>query len=180
MCRGRQVGGPFMTGAPDTVSGRRALSLAFVSAAGRAPAFLIPVLIAAALGAGRETDAYFIAYSAALFLGGTLAQGIEQAVVPFAAYAIHRALAPRRYLDAAARRSALTSGLLWSIGVPAFVFIAVAPSMRTAIIRYAIALTPLSLCWCAAAVFTGALVSQWKIGSATGSMLWRGLGGLLG
>ena len=71
---------------------------------GWALTFLIVAIIAAIFGSGWQTDAYFIAYSAVLFLGGTLAQGVEQAIVPFAAREIGRANgSPRRYLDAAAR-----------------------------------------------------------------------------
>jgi len=168
-------------GGPHAVQSltRRTVSLTLVSVVARAPAFLIPVLIAAVFGAGHETDAYFLAYSAVLFLGGTLAQGIEQAVVPFAAQVIHRAAAPRHYLDRAAVRFVLVSAICWSLGIP--VFLSVANSaLRSAILGYVGTFTPLALLWCGAAVFTGALVSQWKIAAATGSMLWRGIGALVG
>src|ERR1051326_995196 len=98
---------------------RRALYLAFVSAVGRAPAFLIPILIAGFFGAGRATDAYFIAYSAVLFLGGTVAQGVEQAIVPFAARLIElRDGTARWYLDRAAFGSAAVAAVIWVVGVP--------------------------------------------------------------
>src|SRR5258708_15801226 len=153
--------------------------LDLVSAAARAPAFLIPVLIAATFGAGRATDAYFVAYSAVLFLGGTLAQGIEQAIAPFAARVIHEEAAPRRYLDRAAVRCAGAGAFVWIIGVPIFTGLATA-SLRSSILGYAALFTPLTLCWCAAAAFTGTLIAQWKIGWATGAMLWRGMGAVLG
>ena len=159
---------------------KRTLYLAFVSASARAPAFLVPILIAAFFGAGVSTDAYFIAYSAVLFLGGTVAQGVEQAIVPFAARQVHlRDGTARWFLDHAALRTAAVAAALWIVGVPVFV-IAAAPGLGTHVLRYAASFTPLALAWCAAAVFGGALVSQWKIASATGSMLWRGLGALLG
>ena len=146
----------------------------------RVPAFLIPVVIAAIFGAGPDTDAYFLAYSAVLFLGGTVAQGTEQAVVPFAAQEIARGdSAPRVYLDRAARRFAQLGGLVWLIGVP-LVALAVDVTVRSAVIRYAIFFTPFAVAWCAVAVFAGALVSQWRIATATGSMLWRGAGAMLG
>ncbi len=159
---------------------RRALYLALVSAVARAPAFVIPILLAAIFGSGQRTDAYFIAYSAVLFLGGTLGQGVEQAIVPFAARQLHRADGSAgRYLDAAARRSAAAGLVTWLVGVPILVGLA-APALRRLILQYALCLTPLALAWCAAAVFSGALVSQGRIARATGSMLWRGAGALVG
>jgi putative peptidoglycan lipid II flippase len=162
------------------ITARRAIVLAFVSAIARVPAFLIPIVIAALFGAGRETDAYFLAYSAILLLGGTVAQGSEQAVVPFAAQEIARAgAAPRHYLDVAARRLAISGLLLWIVGLPLLGLIAGA-DIRASVIRYGLYLLPLAAGWCGAAVFGGALVSQWRIGTATGSMLWRGAGALVG
>ena len=67
----------------------RALYLAFISAVARVPGFLIPLLIAAVFGAGQETDAYFLAYGAVFLTGGTLAQGIESAIVHFSSSARH-------------------------------------------------------------------------------------------
>jgi putative peptidoglycan lipid II flippase len=161
-------------------SARSALYLALVSLVARAPAFLIPILIAAVFGSGQETDAYFIAYSAVLFLGGTLGQGVEQAIVPFAAREINRLNgSPRRYLDAAARGSATAGLATWLVCLPILVGLA-APPLRHMILEYATCFTPLALAWCAAAAFSGALVSQWRIARATGSMLWRGAGALCG
>ena len=161
-------------------SARRALYLALVSAVARAPAFLIPILIAAIFGSGQRTDAYFIAYSAVLFLGGTLGQGVEQAIVPFAAREIHRSDGSAgRYLDAAARRSTAAGLVAWLVCLPILVGLA-APALRPLIVEYALRFTPLALAWCAAAAFSGALVSQSRIARATGSMLWRGAGALVG
>ena len=161
-------------------SARRALYLALVSAVARAPAFLIPILIAAIFGSGQRTDAYFIAYSAVLFLGGTLGQGVEQAIVPFAARQIHRADGSAgRFLDAAARSSAAAGLAAWLVCLPILVALA-APGLRQLIVAYALCFTPLALAWCAAAAFSGALVSQWRIARATASMLWRGAGALVG
>jgi putative peptidoglycan lipid II flippase len=159
---------------------RRAIGLAAVSAAARTPAFIIPVVIAAVFGASRQTDAYFIAYSAVLFLGGTLAQGLEQAVVPFAAKEIHwRPGLARRYLDRAARWASLAASAAWLVGVPLFALAAGALA-RWEVLGFAVLFTPLALAWCGAAVYSGALVSQWKIATATGSLLWRGLGAAIG
>jgi putative peptidoglycan lipid II flippase len=161
-------------------SARRALSLAVVSAVARAPAFLVPILIAAIFGSGQRTDAYFIAYSAVLLLGGTLGQGVEQAVVPFAAREMHRAGGnARRYLDAAARTSAGAGLAAWLVCLPILARLAV-PELRYSILVYALCFTPLTLAWCAAAAFSGALVARSQIARATGSMLWRGAGALAG
>lgn len=159
---------------------RQILRLAAVSAVARAPAFLIPVMIAAVFGAGRVTDAYFIAYSAVLLLGGTLAQGVEQAVVPFASREIARVEgAPRAYLDVAALRTGLLALVIWAAFLP--LLAAVSPStLDRASVEFSLWFTPLAVCWCAAAVYAGTLISRWKIASATGSMIWRGAGALVG
>jgi len=159
---------------------RRALVLAAVSAAARTPAFIIPVLIATVFGASSTTDAYFVAYSAVLFLGGTLAQGLEQAVVPFAAKELHaRPGRARAYLDRAAFLTGKASSVVWLVGVPLFA-LAVGAGLRNAVLGFAVLFTPLALGWCVASVYSGGLVSQWKIATATGSLLWRGLGALMG
>jgi putative peptidoglycan lipid II flippase len=161
-------------------SARMALYLALVSAVARAPAFLIPILIAGVFGSGPQTDAYFIAYSAVLLLGGTLGQGVEQAVVPFAAREMHRPDgSARRYLDAAARTSAGAGLVAWLVCLPILAGLAV-PELRHSILVYALCFTPLTLAWCAAATFSGALVARWQIARATGSMLWRGAGAVVG
>ena len=159
---------------------RRAMGLAFVSAVARTPAFIIPIVIAAVFGASRNTDAYFIAYSAVLFLGGTLAQGLEQAVVPFAAKELHARLGrARAYLDRAAFQTAKVSSAVWFVGIPVFA-LAVGAGLRNAVLGFAVLFTPLALGWCVASVYSGGLVSQWKIATATGSLLWRGLGAVVG
>src|SRR5205823_1899023 len=128
---------------------RRALYLVLVSALDRAPAFLIPILIAGFFGAGRATDAYFIAYSAVLFLGGTVAQGVEQAIVPFAARQVDlRDGTARSYLDRAALGSAAVGAVIWAVGAPVFSF-AAAPDLRPRVLEYGATFTPLALAWCA-------------------------------
>jgi len=165
---------------PGRGSPGHVLRLAVISAVARTPAFLIPILIAAVFGAGRRTDAYFLAYSLVLFLGGTLAQGLMQAVVPFAAVAFrHGAATARTYLDRGCRASVLAGTVLWVLGLAAFALVSQSELRRDATL-YAVAFTPLALAWCAASIFAGALIAEWKIGTSTGSMLWRGVGAVLG
>ncbi len=159
---------------------RHALYLAFVSAAARGPGFLIPLLIASFFGAGPRTDAYFLVYSAVLLIGGTIGQGVEVAIVPFAARALRETGGGLRpYLRRAARDVALVALLAWAV-VLLIVAIGAQPGLRKGILVYAVAFIPLAGLWCAAGVYSGALVSQWKIAEASGSMLWRGAGGLVG
>jgi len=175
--------------APDRTGGRlrqlmasvrRTAHLVAVSTAARAPALLVPILMAAIFGSGSTTDAYFLAYSAVLFVGGTLGQGMEQAVVPFAAREIHRADGSARpYLEAAARGSAGAGVVVWLLCVPVLDALA-SPGLRAMVLVYAMCFTPLVLAWCAASTFSGALIGQWKIATATGSMLWRGAGAAAG
>lgn len=153
--------------------------LAMVSAIARAPAFLVPLVIAAAFGAGALTDAYFLAYTGALLIGGTIGQGLESAVVPFAARAMMTpGAAPLRFLDRAAARAAWGGLGLWVCVVGGLTLLeGPAPS---SIVLFGVLFTPFVVAWCASAVFSGALVSQHRIGAANGSNVLRGMGALLG
>jgi len=156
----------------------RAVALAALSAVARVPGFLIPVLVAATYGAGPHTDAYFVAYGAALLAAGTLAQSVEVAIVPFAARAIlTRGAAARGFFDRSAGALTATSALLWLAVVPV-VTLATTAGLRGDVLRYAASFTPLVLLWCGSAVYAGGHVSQSRIATATGSTLWRGAGGL--
>jgi putative peptidoglycan lipid II flippase len=162
------------------LGGRHAIYLSLVSAAARAPGFVIPLLIAALFGAGPHTDAYFLVYSAVLLIGGTLGQGVEVAIVPHAARVLREAAgAISGYLNSAARNAALAAAVAWIVAVP-ILFLVANPILKSDVLRYAIVFTPMVLLWCAAGVYSGTLISQWLIASATGSMLWRGVGALLG
>ncbi len=159
---------------------RHALYLAFISAAARAPGFLVPLVIATAFGAGPSTDAYFLVYSAVLLVGGTLGQGVEVAIVPFAARVLRETGAGLSdYLRRAAWCAIAGAGLVWAIAVIALA-LGAPSSLRADVVRYAATFGPLALLWCASGVYSGALISQWEIASAMGSMLWRGAGALLG
>jgi peptidoglycan biosynthesis protein MviN/MurJ (putative lipid II flippase) len=154
---------------------RRALYFAAISATARIPGFLIPLLIGAAYGAGSETDAYFLAYGAVFLTGGTLAQGIESAIVHFSASARNA----DGFEDGAARKIGLIALLLWILVVPV-VAIASPARLELPVLRFALLLTPLAVLWPVCAAYSGGLIARWQIGSASGSMLWRGAGALAG
>ncbi len=152
-----------------------ALRLAAISAAARIPGFLIPLVIAALFGAGPVTDAYFLAYGAVFLTGGTLAQGIESAIVHFSASARES----RGFEDQAARKVWWIALGVWLLVVPIVAWASPA-DLATPVIRFALALTPLAILWPVCAAYSGGLVARWKIGQASGSMLWRGAGALAG
>ena len=154
--------------------------LTTASVTGRIPGFLIPVLVAAVFGAGSQTDAYFLAYSAVLLVGGTLAQGVEVSIVPYAARELLQSgEAARRFLTSTALRLSVVAAGLWVVVVPVVAIVAGA-ALRWRVAVFAASFTPLVLLWSAASVHAGALVAERDIAAATGSMLCRGLGGLLG
>lgn len=153
----------------------RALYLAAVSAVARVPGFLIPLVIAAVFGAGPETDAYFLAYGAVFLTGGTLAQGIESAIVHFSASARNS----RGFEDGAARKIWWIALLVWVLVVP-IVALAAPSHLEGSVIRFALLLTPLAVLWPVCAAYSGGLIARWHIGKASGSMLWRGAGALAG
>jgi putative peptidoglycan lipid II flippase len=154
---------------------QRAVYLAAISAVARVPGFLIPLLIAAVFGAGPETDAYFLAYGAVFLTGGTLAQGIESAIVHFSASARNAS----GFEDGAARRIWWIALLVWILVVP-IVAIAAPSHLERPVIHFALLLTPLAVLWPVCAAYSGGLIARWRIGQASGSMLWRGAGALAG
>lgn len=153
----------------------RAVYLAAISAVARVPGFLIPLLIAAVFGAGPETDAYFLAYGAVFLTGGTLAQGIESAIVHFSASARNAS----GFEDGAARKIWWIALLVWVLVVP-IVAIAAPSHLERPVIHFALLLTPLAVLWPVCAAYSGGLIARWRIGQASGSMLWRGAGALAG
>jgi putative peptidoglycan lipid II flippase len=153
----------------------RAAYLALVSAVARVPGFLIPLLIAALFGAGEETDAYFLAYGAVFLTGGTLAQGIESAIVHFSASTRNA----WGFEDNVARRLWGIALLVWILVVPVVV-LAAPDHLKSQVVRFALLLTPLAVIWPVCAAYTGGLIARWHIGKASASMLWRGAGALAG
>jgi putative peptidoglycan lipid II flippase len=158
---------------------QRAIVLSLISAFARAPGLLIPLLIASYYGAGAQTDAYFISYSAALLVGGTVAQGIEVAIVPFAAGALSQGRETgKRFLDGTSVRTTLAAGVLWLLVAPLAALLS-QPESRRQVMIYAACFAPLVVLWCTSSVYAGGMVSQDSIGYATGSTLCRGLVGLV-
>lgn len=159
---------------------RHAVYLALISGLARAPGFLVPLVIATVFGAGPHTDAYFLVYSTVLLIGGTLGQGLEVAVVPFAARVHHTSPAAlRAYLGRAAISATFAATALWVVAVPALILSARA-ALRPDIARYGAAFAPMVVLWCATSIYSGTLISQWEIAYATASMLWRGAGAIAG
>lgn len=159
-----------------TTGFRRVARLTVFSGIARVPGFLVPILIGAAFGAGPDTDAYFLAYGAVLLVGGMLAQGIESAFVPFAARVAGNGPGLE---DATARRVGLVALFIWLAVVPLVVFAspsALAPRVQL----LALLLTPMAVLWPVCAVYTGGLIARWQIAEASTSMLWRGVGAVVG
>jgi putative peptidoglycan lipid II flippase len=153
--------------------------LAAVAGVSRVPGFLIPLLIASVFGAGPETDAYFLAYSAVLLVAGTIAQALEVAIVPFAARALGPGGAGFPYVQAAGRRGLQASIGPWALAAVAVAVLAGGVQPQR-VLFYALCFTPLALAWPVASAFAGALVARLSIASASASLLWRGGGALLG
>jgi peptidoglycan biosynthesis protein MviN/MurJ (putative lipid II flippase) len=157
-----------------------ALYLAFVSAAARAPGFLIPLLIATVYGAGPRTDAYFLFYSAVLLLGGTVGQTVEVSTAPFAARALRDTGGGlHTFLRRAAGNAAVAGIIAWACAIPVLLLTAPA-GLRQQLPLYAAVFAPLAVLWCMTGPYSGALISQGRIALATGSMVWRGTGALVG
>jgi putative peptidoglycan lipid II flippase len=158
---------------------RRSLALAAVSAAARVPGFVLPILVASAFGAGPDTDAYFIAYGAMLLVAGSLAQSVEVAIVPFAAREYARGQpAAAQFLGTTAWRVTGITTLAW-VAVALAVVWGSAAALRPQVAMYAACFAGL-LVWGAASTYAGALVAEDRIAAATGSLMWRGAGGLVG
>ena len=161
------------------LSVRRAAILVAASVSGRVPGFLVPVLVAAVFGAARQTDAYFVVYNAVLLVGGTLGQAVDVSIVPFAA---RRLLAARGaagiFLSRTSRWVLLTAAIAWLLLVP--LLLLASRGLGRAVGLYGLSFMPLVLCWAWASVYSGALVAQGRIGQATASLGWRGIGGLAG
>lgn len=137
------------------------------------------MLIAATFGAGRDTDAYFLSYAAALAIGGVISQAVEVAIVPFAARELGAGrAAATRFLDSTASRIAGTAAIVWLLAM-AVSWTVARPDVRPSVLRYGACFAPLVVAWCASATYSGGLISRDAIGRATGSMMGRGVGGVI-
>jgi putative peptidoglycan lipid II flippase len=159
--------------------------LAAISALAKGPGFLLPIAVAAFFGAGRTTDQYFLAYAALLFVGGSIGQALEGAVVPFAATALregatHARVRIGRFAAGAAATGfcgALLGILALCLGMSASE--AMRGSRTAASIHYVL-LVPAIVGWAVSGVYSGALVSALQLERSAVANGFRGLGALVG
>lgn len=163
----------------------RIARLAMISGIAKGPGFLIPVIIAAAFGAGHLTDAYFLAYGGVLLVGGTVGQPLEAVIVPFAAHAqaLGR-LAADRFM-----RSLFWKGLFTGGGSALLGALLIAGALRisppagvsaTQVFGYYLLLAPAAVAWCIAGLYSGSLVSGWHLEVGAVAYGFRGVGALGG
>jgi putative peptidoglycan lipid II flippase len=164
----------------ERVKIRRLVGLSAVSAIARLPGFLVPVAVAAFFGAGHETDAFFLAYSIMLLVGGTSGQAVEVAIVPFAVRSLRAGRRGIAWLTGTAWRASAIVGTVWFAVLAGLLMFTGPGSTGRHAVAAGIALTGVTVGWVASAVFSGALVSSGRIATATASMLWRGAGAGLG
>lgn len=163
----------------------RIVRLAALSAVAKGPGFLIPVLLAAFFGAGKRTDAYFLAYAGLLLVGGTVAQPLEAAVVPFAAESLLQGrAAARRFLSRWIRWAVLIGFGAGAVGALAIGVVLVGLHLTKVngplLLTYYLLLVPGAVGWCAAAIVSGSLTSGWRLEEAAIANAFRGLGALGG
>lgn len=163
----------------------RILKLTALAAIAKGPGFLIPAILAAFFGAGPQTDSYFLAYGAVLFLGGAVAQPLEATIVPFAAHAL--ALGRRASLDFMNRlfRQGLLTGIvaagLGGIVLWVALWIAHPRGVSPArVLTFYALLAPMAAAWCVAGLYTGSLVSAWRLELGAIGYGFRGVGALVG
>lgn len=159
---------------------RRFVGLTSVSAIARLPGFLVPIAVAAFFGAGHETDAFFLAYSIMMLIGGTSGQAIEVAIVPFAIPSLRTGKQGIAWLTGTAWRGGVIVGILWILVLAGMLTFTSPDSTGRRAVGVGLALSGVTVGWVAAAVFSGALVSADRIATATAAMLWRGAGAGLG
>jgi putative peptidoglycan lipid II flippase len=154
-----------------------------LSGLARVPAFLVPVLMAALFGAGSDTDAYFLAYSALILV--SLGTGLELAVVPFAAKALRSGPARAREIIASYAREAFWwgCGAVAAGGVLLLTGVAMARQQNVDF-RFTLAmfllLAPVAIATAVGGVYSGTLVSGWRLERVAVSNIFRGIGGLAG
>lgn len=163
----------------------RVARLAAISAFAKGPGFLIPIVLAAFFGASRTTDEYFLAYAALLFVGGSIGQALEAAVVPFAATAMQQgpALARRRLGTFA--RGAGQVGLCGALIGACVLWVGMSAtdtseaSRPNAVLHFAL-LAPACVGWAVSGVYSGALVAAMRLERSAAANAFRGGGALVG
>lgn len=174
-----------MTGSVGRAEQLRVARLAAISALAKGPGFILPLVIAAFFGAGRATDQYFLAYAALLFVGGSVGQALEAAVVPFAATALREGAAHARERIRRFASGAAAIGLVAAVvgGVALLLGMSASPAMhdarRAAFLHYAL-LTPAVVGWAVSGVLSGALVAALQFERSAVANAFRGLGALAG
>lgn len=159
--------------------------LAAISAIAKGPGFLLPIVVAAFFGAGRATDQYFLAYAALLFVGGSIGQALEAAVVPYAATVLREgALHARERIGHFVRRASLGGAAGAVVGFLALTLgTSVSPSMRDSrvpTLLYYLLLAPAIVGWSASGIYSGALVAAMRLERSAIASAFRGLGALAG
>jgi len=163
----------------------RILRLAILSAFAKAPGFLIPIIIASFFGAGHETDAYFLAYSGVLLVGGTIGQPLEAVVVPFAAHALRLGRgASERFMFDLFRQGIMVGIVATVVGgliLAAGLALTRPVGLRISdVFAFYVLLAPTSVAWCVAGLYSGSLVSGWRLEVGAIGYVFRGIGALLG
>lgn len=133
-------------------------STGVASILGRLPGAVIPFFIASWFGASSQTDGFFLAYAAAVFLSGMVAISIEASIVPFAT-----SLPPsqcRRWMSAIVARVAAALAILTFIGVALYALclrLDVVPGLPRTAISFLLEVAPLPTFLGTAAVYSGVL-----------------------
>jgi peptidoglycan biosynthesis protein MviN/MurJ (putative lipid II flippase) len=120
-----------------------------------------------------------------LLIGGTIGQPLEASIVPFAAHAISMGrqaagrfmrMVQRRGLTVGAGAAVLGALLLW---MAMLVARPEAVSSRQVLWFYVL-LSPAAVAWCIAGLYSGSLVSAWRLEASAVGYGFRGAGALVG
>lgn len=163
----------------------RVARLAVISALAKGPGFLLPIVVAGFFGAGKATDEYFLAYAALLFVGGSIGQALEAAVVPFAAAGLRAGADRAREQIGRYARGAAVAGLCGAVlGVVAlWIGMSAATAMRPSrapASGYYLLLVPAIVGWAVSGVYSGALVAALRLERSAAANAFRGIGALIG
>jgi len=150
----------------------------------KGPGFVIPIVIAAFFGAGSLTDAYFLAYGGVLLVGGAVAQPLEAVVVPFAAHALALGQRASATFSRELALRGVTLGLASVVGGAILIVLGITitrPDVsRMQVVDFYAILAPGAVAWCVASLYSGALISAWRLEMVALAYGFRGLGALAG